>query len=172
MTMEIGALTEDEATDGIDDLAAILADCVAGGAGVGFILPFTVDDARGWWRTVLPGIGRGERVLLAARQEGRIVGTVQLVLATPLNQRHRADVAKMLVHSAARRQGVGEALLAALDDVARAHGRSLMTLDTVTGSTAERLYLRMGWTKVGSIPNYALSPTRTFDATTVMWKAV
>lgn len=172
MAQEIRILSESEARRHLDDLASVLVDCVAGGAGVGFILPFTQDDAREWWQALLPAVGRGERVLLAAVVDGRVMGTVQLVLASPVNQQHRADVAKMLVHSQARRRGIGEALLRALDDVARQHGKSLMTLDTVTGSGAERLYLRLGWTKVGSIPNYALSPTRTWDATTIMWKAV
>ncbi len=172
MTFDIRSLSADEAEARIDELAAVLADCVAGGAGVGFIQPFSVADARAWWRTILPGIGRGERVMLAGLIDGKVMATVQLVLAPALNQQHRADVAKMLVHSAARRQGLGEALLLRLDDEARRIGRSLLTLDTVTGSAAERLYLRLGWTKVGSIPNYALSPTRGWDATTIMWKAV
>ena len=172
MSFEIRRLSQSEAEDQIDDLAAVLADCVAGGAGVGFIQPFGPDQARNWWRTILPGIGRNERVMLVGLIEGRVMATVQLVPAVAVNQQHRADVAKMLVHSAARRRGLGEALLRRLDEEARTIGRSLLTLDTVTGSAAERLYLRLGWTRVGSIPNYALSPTRTWDATTIMWKAV
>ena len=172
MTATIRALAPEEAARHVDDLAEVLADCVAGGAGVGFILPFSVADARSWWQGMLPGVVRGERIIVAALDAGRLVGTVSLVLATPLNQQHRADISKMLVHSAARQRGIGAALLSEAERIARRHDRSLLTLDTVTGSAAERLYTSLGWQTAGSIPDYALSPHRSFDSTTIMWKAL
>lgn len=172
MAAVIRALTGAETEQHLDDLAEVLADCVAGGAGVGFLQPFSVAEARGWWQGVLPGVARGERVVIGALDGERLVGTVSLVLATPLNQQHRADIAKMLVHSSARKRGIGAALLAEAERMARRNNRSLLTLDTVTGSAAERLYSHLGWQTAGNIPNYALSPRRTFDSTTIMWKAL
>ena len=102
----------------------------------------------------------------------RIVGTVQLILAQPENQPHRADVAKMLVHRSARRRGIAQHLMAAVDDAAREHGKTILVLDTVTGGDAERLYQRSGWQRVGSVPNYALWPTGGLCATTYFYKQI
>jgi GNAT superfamily N-acetyltransferase len=97
---------------------------------------------------------------------------VQLVLAQPDNQPHRADVSKMLVHRRARRQGVAQRLMAMVDAVARAEGKTVLVLDTVTGGDAERLYARSGWQRVGSVPDYALMPDGALCATTVFYKRV
>jgi GNAT superfamily N-acetyltransferase len=83
-----------------------------------------------------------------------------------------ADVAKMLVYRRARRQGVAQRLLDALDGAARQHGKSVLVLDTVTGSDAWRLYQRAGWQLVGDVPNYALMPDGAFCSTTYFCKAV
>ncbi len=152
-------------------LADVLVDCVEGGASVSFMLPLTHDRAAAFWTRVLAGVARGERALLVAEDAaGRVVGTVQLVMDLPENQPHRADVAKMLVHRDARRRGVAQALLAALDDVARAEGRRVLVLDTVTGGDAERLYARQGWQRVGSVPAYALMPDGAECGTTFFHK--
>jgi GNAT superfamily N-acetyltransferase len=124
-----------------------------------------------FWRNVAEGVQRGERVLLVAEDgEGHIVGTVQLVTGLPENQPHRADVAKMLVHRRARRRGIAQRLMAALDEAARVEGKTVLVLDTVTGGDAERLYERAGWTKVGCIPNYALTPDGAPCGTTLFHK--
>jgi GNAT superfamily N-acetyltransferase len=152
-------------------LADVLIDCVEGGASVSFMLPFARDKALSFWRGVLDGAARGERVLLVAQTiEGRIIGTVQLITALPDNQPHRADVAKMLVHRDARRQGVAAKLMAAVDQAARAEGKTVLVLDTVTGGDAERLYQRAGWHSAGSVPNYALMPDGAYCATTFFHK--
>jgi GNAT superfamily N-acetyltransferase len=111
-------------------------------------------------------------VLLVAESAGRIVGTVHLVLDLPENQPHRADVSKMLVHRRARRLGVGAALLLAAEDAARDCGRTLLVLDTVTGAEGERLYARMGWTRVGEIPGFALFPGGGLCSTTVFYRSL
>lgn len=145
----------------IDRLAEILHAAVHGGAGVSFFVPFSPDDARAFWSgQVLPQLRAGIRRVLVARHKGCIVGTVQLDLATPPNQRHRAAVAKLLVHPAARRGGVARALMLALEDIARCEGRSLLTLDTVSGSPAESLYRSLGYTAAGVIPRYARGSVR------------
>ena len=140
-------------------LAALLIDCVDGGASVSFMAPLAASKAQAFWHGVLDAVERQERVLLVAEShEGELLGTVQLILAQPENQPHRADVAKMLVHRRARRQGLAARLLQALDDEARAAGKTVLVLDTVTGGDAERLYARSGWLRVGEVPHYALLP--------------
>ena len=135
------------------------------------MLPLARDKAMAFWRGVAAGVESGERLLLVAEDgAGAIVGTVQLILAQPDNQPHRADVAKMLVHRQARRRGVAQALMAAVDAAAREAGKSVLVLDTVTGGDAERLYERAGWQRVGSVPNYALMPAGGFCATTFFYK--
>jgi GNAT superfamily N-acetyltransferase len=160
-----------EATACVEALADVLIDCVEGGASVSFMLPLPREKAVAFWRSVAGGVARGERVLLVAEDiEGQIIGTVQLVLSMPDNQPHRGDVAKMLVHRKARRRGVAQRLMAAIDDEARKEGKTVLVLDTVTGSDAERLYERAGWQRVGVVPKYALMPTGEFCGTTFFFK--
>jgi GNAT superfamily N-acetyltransferase len=155
----------------IDALADVLIDCVEGGASVSFMWPLPRERALSFWRGVLDAVARNERVLLVAEDAaGRIVGTVQLNLAMPDNQPHRADVAKMLVRRSARRQGIAQQLMRALDAAARNAGRTVLVLDTVTGGDAERLYQRAGWQRVGEVPRYALMPDGSYCATTFFFK--
>jgi len=156
----------------VDGLAALLHAVVHDGASVGFVLPFQLEDARAFWcDRVLPGARTGCRRVWLAIVDGRIVGTVQLVLDTMPNQRHRAEVAKLLVHPEARRMGLGRALMETAEAAALAGGRTLLTLDTRTGDRAEPLYLSMGYVTAGVIPCYARNPhTPELDATTVMYK--
>ena len=155
-----------------DALAAVLVDCVEGGASVSFMAPFTHDEAREFFESIEPDIAAGARVLLAALLEDKVVGTVQVAAAWPPNQPHRADVAKLLVRRSARNRGIGRLLMQQAEAEARAQGWTLLVLDTVTGDPAERLYERMDWTKVGVIPNFALYPDGRPCDTTVFWKAL
>jgi len=155
---------------GIDALAAILHACVAGGASVGFIPPFTLDDARNYWRKVERSVTSDATKLIVARMDGEIVATVQLHLDVPANGRHRAEVAKLLVHPNARRQGLARALMAAVETLAVQHQRHLLVLDTRTGDNAESLYRNLGWKTAGVIPQYALSTDGVLCDTTLMFK--
>ena len=160
-----------EAAACAEALADVLLDCVDGGASVSFMLPLPREKAVEFWRGVAAGVARNERVLLVAEdRDGRIVGTVQMITALPDNQPHRADIAKMLVHRKARRRGIAQRLLAAIDDAARADGKTVLVLDTVTGGDAERLYARAGWQRVGTVPNYALMPAGELCGTTFFYK--
>lgn len=142
----------------IDGLCDVLADCVEGGASVSFMLPITRAKAEGFWRRVAASLAAGERLVFVAEDDaGAIVGTAQVILDQPENQPHRGDLAKMLVHRRVRRQGVGEALLVAAEQGARAAGKTLLVLDTASDA-AERLYARQGWVRCGVIPGYALLP--------------
>lgn len=154
----------------LEELASVLIDCVEGGASVSFMLPLTRDRAIEFWRRVAQGVEAGDRALLVAEDATGICGTVQLLLDTPENQPHRADLAKMLVHRRARRKGLGAALIRAAEATARDCGRTLLVLDTVTGSEAERLYASLGWQRVGAIPNYALMPDGEPCSTTVFYR--
>ena len=170
-TIAVPRITADEAIRYVEPLADLLIDCVEGGASVSFMLPISKDTARQFWQHVADGVIRDERILLVAEYpDGKVVGTVQLITAQPENQPHRADVAKMLVHREARRQGVAARLMAAVDDEARRAGKSVLVLDTVTGGDAERLYERAGWQRVGEVPNYALMPDGRFCGTTFFHK--
>ena len=153
----------------VDGLAEVLFDVVEGGASVSFMHPFTRERAAAFWRKVGDGVTAGTRALLVAEDERGICGTVQLVYDLPENQPHRGDLAKMLVHRRARRQGVGEALLASAEAMAREAGKTLLVLDTASDS-AERLYERRGWQRVGRIPDYALSPGGALLPTTYYYK--
>jgi GNAT superfamily N-acetyltransferase len=173
MTLEVSVRRLDGAQSAaaVEALADVLIDCVHGGASVSFMAPLPRAKALAFWRGVAEGVARRERALLVAEDgAGAILGTVQLVLALPDNQPHRADVAKMLVHRKARRHGVGQCLLDALDDVARAERRRVLVLDTVTGGDAERLYARAGWQRVGEVPDYALMPGGALCSTTYFYK--
>ncbi len=156
----------------LDMLADVLHAVVHDGAGVSFVVPFTMAEARRFWEDkVVPGVREGTRHVLVARDDKRIIGTVQFELAWPPNQPHRAEVAKLLVHPVARRRGVGRALMLALETVARAEGRTLLTLDTWTGGHAESLYRSLGYVVVGVIPRFARgSTTAALEPTTIMYK--
>lgn len=161
-----------EVTDAqLQALADVLADCVEGGASVSFMLPLSRERAQAFWRQVADGVARGERALLVAEDAEGIVGTVQVVLAQPENQPHRGEVSKMLVHRRARRQGIGALLMQAAEVVARERGKTLLVLDT-SSAEAERLYERTGWTRVGSIPGFALLPEGVPCATTFFYRAL
>ncbi len=172
--MILSRLDAAEAEGAIEELAALLVDVVAGGASVNFVWPFGIADGRAFFENkVIPGLRADTRVLWVARDDdGRILGSVQLDCATPPNQRHRADVVKLLVFRDQRRRGIARALMAAIEDEARARGRSLLTLDTVHGSAAEPLYRALGWTPVGVIPDYAVSPAGVPEAAIFFYKRI
>ena len=154
----------------IQGLSDVLIDCVEGGASVSFMLPMSRGKAAAFWRSAAASVARGERFVLAAEDAaGAIIGTVQVILAQPENQPHRGDLAKMLVHRRARRQGIGEALLVAAERRALSAGKTLLVLDTASDD-AERLYARHGWQRCGQIPDYALWPDGRPCATTYFFK--
>jgi GNAT superfamily N-acetyltransferase len=154
----------------VEELASVLIDCVEGGASVSFMLPLSRERAVAFWRRVAEGVASGHRALLVAEDGQGICGTVQLVFDLPENQPHRGDLAKMLVRRRARKQGLGAALVLSGEATARECGKTLLVLDTVTGSDAERLYTRLGWQRVGEIPRYALWPQGGFCSTTVFYR--
>jgi GNAT superfamily N-acetyltransferase len=168
--VEVRNLEADEARGLLDALAEVLVDCVAGGASVSYMAGLTHEEARAAFADFVAEVERGRRFLLAAFLDGVLVGTVQVLDALPPNQPHRADVAKLLVHRSARRRGIGRLLMEHAEAVASTQGKTLLVLDTVTGGAAEGLYLQLGWTKVGVIPDYALYPDGRPCDTTILWK--
>jgi ribosomal protein S18 acetylase RimI-like enzyme len=171
-SVEIRRLEGGELRSNLEGLAAVLADCVAGGASVSYMAPFSHEEARAAFEAWADDVDADARVILAALDGDEVVGTVQVVMATPPNQPHRADIAKLLVHRNARRRGIAEQLMAQAESEARKEGRTLLVLDAVTDGDAARLYDRLGWTTVGVIPNYALYPDGRPCDTTVFYKAL
>jgi GNAT superfamily N-acetyltransferase len=170
--IEVRKLSAAEGREHLEALAEVLADCVEGGASVSFMPPFSKAAAARFFESALEEVEAGARILLAAFDDGRLVGTVQILTATPPNQPHRADVAKLLVSRSARLQGIGTHLMQHVEETARSAGKTLLVLDTATGGSAERMYTRLGWTRVGVIPKYALFPDGTWCDTTVFWKEI
>ncbi len=156
----------------IDMLAEILHAVVHAGAGVSFFLPFSIAEARSFWvEKILPEVRTGKRRLVLALLDERIVGTVQINFDVPPNQRHRAEVVKLLVHPIARRRGIARKLMVTLEEIARSEMRTLLTLDTVTGSSAEFLYTSLGFVTAGVIPAFARGAlTPELESATIMYK--
>lgn len=166
------ALDAQRYRDALDGLAALLVDAVDGGAGVNFMAGVTVEQARAWWASRVEGVESGMVVPIVARDGERIVGSTVLLYAWNPNSPHRGEISKVLVHSSARRLGLGRRLMEAAEARAREDGRWLLVLDTVTGSDADAFYRSLGWTAIGDIPDFALQPDGSLTPTTVFYKDV
>ncbi|MGX9885342.1 N-acetyltransferase family protein [Streptomyces sp. NPDC002276] len=156
----------------VEELADLLTDTVHDGASVGFLAPLDRAAAVTWWRERADAVSAGRLAVWAARDVERVVGTVSLAFADKPNSRHRAELVKLMVHRDARGRGLGRGLLTVAEDAAVAAGITLLHLDTETDSTAERLYDSAGWTRVGTIPDYAASPAGVLRPTTLYYKRV
>lgn len=169
--LKVERLSEEQARPLVAQLAALLQDAVQNGSSVGFLPPVSRETAEAYWLETLSEVAGGKRILLASFEAGGVVtGTAQLALATKQNSLHRAEVQKVIVHTRARRRGVARALMAAVEEAARAAGRTLLVLDTEQGCDAERLYERCGYTRAGVIPRFALKTDRTLVSTVVFYK--
>ncbi|TCL72046.1 GNAT family N-acetyltransferase [Rhizobium sp. BK251] len=168
----IRLLSATEARAAIPDLCEVLADCVNGGASVGFMQPYGPADAQLYWEGVAEAVGEGATLLFVAEAEGKVLGTVQVGAAQMPNQPHRGDLKKLLVHRAARGRGLARLLMQAAEAEAARRGKTILVLDTATGSDAEAIYPRLGWERVGVIPDYALWPEGGLCATTFFYKRV
>ena len=169
---DIRLLDQTEAQARIGELSEVLADCVSGGASVGFMAPYGPADALPFWEGVAAAVGEAATLHFAAERAGRIVGTVQVGIRQMPNQPHRADVKKLLVMESERGRGVARALMMAAEAEAARRGKTLLVLDTATGSPAETVYERLGWQRAGVIPDYALYPDGRFCATTFFYKRI
>lgn len=170
--IQIRLLDEAQARDAIPDLAEVLSDCVEGGASVGFMQPYPPEAALAYWRGVAEAVAGGETLLMVAEVAGRILGTVQVGVAQMPNQPHRGDLKKLLVHRDARGKGLARRLMDAVEREAATRGKTLLVLDTATGSDAEAIYPRLGWERVGVIPDYAMWPEGGLCATTFFYKRI
>jgi len=155
-----------------EQLATLLLDAVADGHSLGFVNGLDQDQLDVYWQGVADEVGAGKRVLLAAERDGQLVGSVQLDLCLKPNGANRAEVQKLLVHCTVRRQGIGAALMQALEIEALALRRGLLFLDTASGSDAERLYSRSGYEKAGELPEYACTPNGRWHATAIYYKTL
>jgi ribosomal protein S18 acetylase RimI-like enzyme len=153
-------------------LSEILVETVANGGSVSFMHPLEPAQAAAFWESALAAAGRGERVVLGAFDRGELIGTVTLMLDLPPNQPHRAEIAKMMTHPKQRGRGAATALMVEAEILARARGRTLLTLDTATDEGASSLYERLGFCFAGEIPDYALKPHGGLTATRLYWKRI
>lgn len=169
---QIISLDADELTAKLDQFGDMLHACVHDGASIGFIEPFPVSEAVAFWRDrIVPALRGGKRTLYVALDKDRVVGTVQLDTDCMPNQRHRGDISKLMVRPDCRRRGIAKLLMLAAEQRAKELGRSLLTLDTRTGDSAEVLYTALGFETAGVIPEYARDPfSEKLSATTVMFK--
>jgi acetyltransferase len=153
-----------------NELCALIRDTLEHGASIGFVLPLANDVLADYLDGVAREVEAGKRLVVVARDGGHVVGTVHLALVGWPNGRHRAEVQKLMVHSAARRQGLATRLMAEIESLARANGRTLLILDTISGSEADPLYRRLGYVEAGEIPDYAAMPDGVLAPTTVFYK--
>ena len=151
-------------------LIELLRDSVEGGASVGFLSPLKRESAEAFWRDMLREVGSSRVMLIATTESGEVAGSVQLALGQKENGRHRAEVQKLLVHSRYRNQGLGRRLMEAIEHEAQQSAISLLVLDTIEGELAEQLYLKLGYVRVGEIPNYASFPDGRLWATVIFYK--
>lgn len=171
----LSMLSANEVGERLSELGALLHACVHGGASINFVLPFTQAEAEAFWaRKVLPAMREGMRFVWAVEGRGQLIASVQLSIDTPPNQPHRAEVTKLIVHPQSRRQGLARGLMTELEAFAADRGRTLITLDTRTGDSAEPLYIRLGYIPVGAIPGYSRDPfdPDVLDSTTLMYKTL
>jgi ribosomal protein S18 acetylase RimI-like enzyme len=166
--LAIVALTPSEPT--VAALTETLVEAVAHGASVSFMHPLAREVAAAFWRTSLAAAAGGGRVVLGARDGGALAGTVTLHLDTPPNQPHRGEIAKLMTRVSHRGRGVARALMGEAERMAQARGRTLLTLDTATHDGAGPFYEKLGFVKVGVIPDYALLPFGGLSGTIVYYK--
>lgn len=172
--MRITTLTASAASLHRAALAALLRDAVDHGASVGFTLPLSAAEVAGFWRAVRADVAAGRKLLFAAFDpDGELVGSVQLALESRSNGRHRAEVQKLMVRSAARGRGIGAKLMGAVETTARRRGRTLLFLDTSVGAGgAEDFYRHRGYIRCGGIPDYAADPDGSLRANAIFYKRV
>ena len=172
MTIELKQLTAANFSQYLSQLAALLVDGVQSGASISFIQPFDLPQATDFWQNkVLPAVTVNDTQLIIALQAGQVVGSVQLQLAMPPNQAHRSEIAKLVVDSKCRRQGVGRLLMKKAIELAKQQHKSLITLDTRSGDPSQRLYQSLGFIVAGEIPQFALDPDGSkLAGTTYMYK--
>jgi ribosomal protein S18 acetylase RimI-like enzyme len=168
--LDIGPLAA--SPDAIEALVDLLIETVASGASVTFMHPLSRDLARRFWEASLAAADRGERVVLGAREHGRLIGTVTLSLDTPDNQQHRAEISKLMTALAYRRRGIARALMHEAERIAAARGRILLTLDTAAEEGAAGFYERLGYCRAGMIPDYAYKPHGGLSATLLYYKHI
>jgi acetyltransferase len=167
---DIQRLTAEQARQLEPDFVALLIDVIDGGASISFLSPMPEGMAEAFWNKVFDAVAEGTTILLGALEDGRLVGTVQFVLAGQPNGLHRGEVQKLMVHRDFRGRGIAEQLMREIEKAAREAGRTLMVLDTWQGSAADRLYRRLGWVECGVIPQFAMSQAGTLEPTVIFYK--
>jgi len=168
--IRIAVLSTEQAEAVIGQLAELLIDAVASGASIGFMPPLHEREAIEYWQGVFAAMREGSRVLLAAVENERIEGSVQLALETRANGNHRAEAVKLLVHRRARRRGLARRLMAEVEVAASRFGRTLLVMDTRKGGEAEKLCESLGYVRYGEVPEYARSGNGALHTTVFFYR--
>ncbi|MDC4865267.1 GNAT family N-acetyltransferase [Acinetobacter baumannii] len=166
----IGILEINEIGGYEEALSLLLEDSVNNGASIGFLAPIEKNEVLNYWREVNHKLAQGNSRLWIAIQEGTIIGSVQLSLVGKKNGVHRAEVEKLMVLTSARKQGIATLLMNELENFARGKSLRLLVLDTREGDVSELLYSKIGFVRVGVIPNFALSSNGNYDGTAIYYK--
>lgn len=174
-SITIRSITAGEAAALAPQLVMLLQHNVDDGASIGFLPPLSADEAGAYWQSVQDALAGPNRVMLVAEENtaenaGHLVGAVQLDLVAKTNAPHRAEVIKLMVEPSRRRQGIGRALMQAIEERARALGRTTLVLDTREGDPSEQLYQSLGYVRVGAIPQYVVNEKGGMDATVIYYK--
>lgn len=159
-------------TNYLDELIVLLCDCVDSGASIGFLPPMSELEAKSYWLGVQENIDAHNTIMLIVKNDGQVIGSVQISLSSKSNALHRCEVEKLMVLSDFQRQGVATMLMQGVEKVAAAWQRELVVLDTRTDDDAYHLYKKLGYNIVGNIPNYAKSASGDFDPTTIFYKEI
>ncbi|NUG13385.1 GNAT family N-acetyltransferase [Acinetobacter seifertii] len=153
-----------------EGLSLLLEDSVNNGTSIGFLAPLEKNEVLNYWREVNHKLAQGNSRLWIGIQQGKIVGSIQLSLVSKKNGVHRAEVEKLMVLTTARKQGIATLLMNELEKFAREKGLRLLILDTREGDVSELLYSKIGFVRVGVIPNFALSSNGNYDGTAIYYK--
>jgi GNAT superfamily N-acetyltransferase len=169
--MVIEILDQDKARTYLDDLSEMLVQVVKAGASIGFLDTITKDDARHFWEETIASLSSGRRVWLVAKDDAnKVIGTAQFEVGARDNGTHRAEVQKVMVHPEARKQGVARALMVELEQLASEHNLKTLVLDTTLGEAAEKMYSKLGYVRVGEIPDFAVYPDGRLHPTVIFYK--
>ena len=144
-----------------DELAQLLLDAHASNMAIGLSAPLTCERARKEWLHLGSRLHDRSRILLAAVDDGAVVGAVHLARANADNGAHRAEVQRLVVRADRRGHGIGAALLDAVATRAQELGISLLWLTTHADTDSDAFYVRRGWTRLGVMPEYSMRPDGT-----------
>ncbi len=153
MAIRIERMTEFRHAD-LTELVQATSDAIREGIGFNWVVPPGQDVLGADWKGVLVV---PERVLFAARLDGTLAGSIQLVRPGPSKETSSfaANIEAHFVAPWARGHGMAKALLEAAEREARAHGFTSLRLSVrQTQERAIKVYEESGYIRWGTLPTY------------------